>query len=200
MNNFGVDKEGCYMLPEDEGVYIYIEGSWQKYITEGPFVPEVDGVYILYFRNIKCPGCKTFDKIWSEFISTYTTAANYAVIQCNNFFIECSDYTASNSFIFYLVFETPQVVVVVIENGTPVYIEREVGVLSMNELIDFVLNIKERMSMYLVEEPSEEGEGIYVDLSKKNWKDIVDQLKKIIFGGKIPQELCTDEGCRIVIE
>lgn len=188
------------MLPEEEGVYIYAKKSWRKHVAEGPFVPEVDGIYVLYFRNIKCPGCKTFDKIWLEFVSTYTVAANYAVIQCKNFFIECSDSTASNSFIFYLVFETPQVVIAVIEDGVPVYIEREVGVLDMSKLIDFVLNVRERMSLSLTEESTEEGEGIYIDFSKKNWKDIVDQLKEIIFGGKIPRELCTDEGCKIVIE
>lgn len=188
------------MYPEDEGVYLYTEGRWQRLITEGPFVPEADGTYVIYFRNIKCPGCKAFDKVWLEFVSTYTSAANYAVIQCNNFFIECNDITASDSFVFYLIFETPQVVVVVIENGMPVYIEREAGVLSVGVLKDFVLNVKERMNLSFSEESTEEDEGIYVDFSKKNWKNIAEQLKKVIFGGKIPREVCTDEGCKIVIE
>lgn len=187
-------------LPSNDGVYIYELNKWRKIFIDGPFVPEINGIYVIYFRNLKCPGCKIFDDIWTKFISFYSTNANYVIIQCKNFFIECNNITASDSFIFYLAFETPQIIVVVTENGIPIYIEREIGVLSIDRIKDFVLNVRNRMMLTTSEECNEKEEGIYIDFSKKNWKEIVQQLKELIFKDKIPHETCTEEGCKIVIE
>lgn len=188
------------LLPNSDGVYVYEHGMWRKILAEGPFVPEMEGVYAIYFRNLRCPGCSVFDDIWLKFVSLYSANANYVVIQCKNFFVECNDITASDSFIFYLVFETPQVIVVVVKDDIPIYIEREVGVLSMEKLKDFILNVRDRISLEVPEEHEEIEEGIYIDFSKKNWREIAKQLRELIFKGKIPHEVCTEEGCKIVIE
>lgn len=186
-------------IPHEDGVYTYSNGKWTKVRVEGPYVPEVDGVYVLYFRNTKCGGCKAFDREWLNFISMYNSLAKYVLVQCRNFFIECSDAVASDSFIFYLVLETPQVLLIVVENGLPVYIEREVGVLTVDQLSNLVLNANNRMK-YALEEIEDEEEGVYIDLSTKNWKEVVEQLKKILIEGKVAHEICTSSGCRILIE
>lgn len=185
-------------MPSGDGVYLYSGGLWRRIRVDGPFVPEADGVYLLYFRNSRCPGCRAFDGVWQNFISSYASeGASYALVQCRSFFVECDDEVASDSFIFYLVFETPQVVVVVVENGLPVYIEREVGFVDEATLKDLVLNVRERMTVH--QEP-EEGEGIYIDLTRGSWKDVVEQLKKLMVEGRVPREVCTEEGCRIIVE
>lgn len=188
-------------IPNDDGIYMCYSDSFHKVVADGPFVPEVDGVYVIYFRNVMCPGCKAFDKVWQSFVSAYRDKAKYVVIQCKNFFHECKDSTASDSFIFYLVFETPQTIIIVVENSLPVYIEREVGFIDIDKLKDFVLNVRERMLMSMsMESEAEEGEGIYIDFSKRDWKEIVKELKKLILEGKSIREVCTAEGCRIVLE
>jgi hypothetical protein len=189
-------------LPDREGVYIYREGDWIRVSLEGPYVPDADGIYVLYFRNFKCSGCRAFDNTWLKFVYEQGSIYNFVMIQCSNFFFECNDVAASDSFVFYLIFETPQVLIVVVENGIPIYIEREVGVLSLETLRDFVFNVRDRMSRVQVEEEEglKEEEGIYIDFASKNWKEITEKLKKIIYEGRIPREVCTEYGCRIVIE
>lgn len=189
-------------MPVEDGVYLYSGGSWTRIRIVGPFVPDVDGVYLFYFRNSKCPGCKAFDRVWLDFTSSYAPeSVSYVLVQCRSFFIECSDEAAADSFIFYLVFETPQVVVVVVENGLPVYVEREAGFIDEATLKDLVLNVRERMAVHREPEEGEgEGEGLYIDLTKRDWKGIVEQLKKLIAEGRAPREVCTEDGCRIVID
>lgn len=189
-------------LPDEDGVYLYSDIKWERIYVDGPYVPEVDGVYAIYFRNRLCPGCRAFDETWAGFVTRYRSSATYAIAQCKNFFIECSDIAALDSFVFYLVFVTPQVVVVVIDNGIPVYVEREAGSLDEETLRDLVVNVRKRMEKTLSggSEEEEEGEGIYVDFSKKNWKEIVQQLKKLIIEGKTVREVCDIKGCRVVIE
>jgi hypothetical protein len=189
-------------LPNEEGIYLYRKGRWNRIFLEGPYVPEVDGIYLLYFRNFKCPGCKAFDNIWLKFINECSSISNYLIVQCNNFSFECKDVAASDSFIFYLVLETPQVIVVVVENNIPIYIEREVGVLTLNSLRNFALNVKKRMNVMPEEEGRslEEEESIYIDFTNKNWKEITEKLKKILFEGRIPKEICTESGCKVIIE
>uniref|UniRef100_A0A7C2ZN21 Thioredoxin n=1 Tax=Ignisphaera aggregans TaxID=334771 RepID=A0A7C2ZN21_9CREN len=186
-------------LPEEDGIYSYVGGRWQRLSVEGPLVPETDGIHVIYFRNSKCPGCRSFDGVWREFVQMHYSVVNIFVIQCKSFFVECSDSSASDTFVFYLVFETPQVVALVVESGYPVYIEREVGVLDAETLRSFVLGVRERMSTAPLDESGEEGEGIYIDISTKNWKKIVEQLKKLVIEGKALRELCDERGCKIVV-
>lgn len=197
-----ISKGKIMKLPDREGVYIYREGDWIRVSLEGPYVPDADGIYVLYFRNFKCSGCRAFDNTWLKFVDEQGSIYNFVMIQCSNFFFECNDVAASDSFVFYLIFETPQVLIVVVENGIPIYIEREVGVLSLETLRDFVFNVRDRMSRVQVEEEEglKEEEGIYIDFASRNWKEITEKLKKIIYEGRIPREVCTEYGCRIVIE
>ena len=190
-------------LPQEDGIYIYQNGAYERLKIEGPFVPERDGTYIIYFRNKRCPGCKAFDRKWNIFVKRFRTDfGSLAIVQCTNFFHECGDQAAADTFIFYLVFATPQIIVVIIENGVPVYVERELYFDSVESLENFVYGVHERRKQ-LESQPGEEleeGEGIYIDLSKKNWREIVEQIKKLVIEGKSLKEVCTESGCKLVVE
>ncbi|MCC6046224.1 MAG: hypothetical protein LM572_05535, partial [Ignisphaera sp.] len=124
-----------------------------------------------------------------------------ALVQCRNFFYDCESQEAADTFIFYLVLATPQVVLVIVENGMPVYIEREWHFETLKALEDFVYKVHERRKLAEESgESEEEGEGIFIDFSKRNWREIVEQLKKLVFEGRSLRELCNESGCRVVIE
>jgi len=189
-------------IPDVDGVYVYRGGNWERIVFEGPYVPSADGIYIIYFRNRSCPGCKGFDKLWNRFVAENGNGFKEAVlVQCTNFFFECSSQEAADTFIFYLVFATPQLVVVVIENGVPVYIEREVYFPDLDSLKNFVFGVNERRKRVSEESTEEsEEEGIYIDLNSKNWKDVVNKIKSIVLEGRNLKEICDEEGCKVVIE
>ncbi len=190
-------------LPEGDGVYEYDSGIWYKNVLQGPYVPSVDGIYLLYFRNRKCGGCKSFDRVFLGFIRDIDLR-KYGVrlIQCNNFFYDCGSQDAADTFIFYLVFSTPQIIVVVVENGLPIYIEREIGVIDEDRLRDFVMNLDNRRKEYSILATNEEDdeEGIYIDFSSRDWKSIVNRIKEELFRGRNIREVCNEDGCRISIE
>ena len=156
----------------------------------------------MYFRNKKCPGCKGFDKIWKRFIKEFDKSfGKLCIVQCTEFFYDCKAKDASDTFIFYLVFATPQVILTIIENGEPVYIEREYIFNSVEELKNFVYGVYERRKAYESQPHEEEsGEGLYIDLSSKNWKEIVEKIKKLIFEGRNIREVCDEEGCKLIVE
>lgn len=188
-------------IPDSDGIYIYRNGTLEKIVVDGPFVPVSDGIHVIYFRNRSCPGCKGFDKLWTRFLENSRGGFREAVVvQCKNFFFDCSSQDAADTFIFYLVFETPQLVVVVVENGSPVYIEREVYFPDLRSVEDFVYNVNERRKS-VSDESSEEGEeGIYIDLSSGNWKEIVNRLRAMILEGRNFREVCDENGCKIYVE
>ncbi len=192
-------------LPEEEGVYVYDHGEWHRVAVDGPFVPKEDGVYVYYFRNKKCPGCKAFDSTWLKAVGKADKEFHGVpvIIQCTNFFIECSDESAKDTFILFLVTITPQVLVLVVENGELRFVEREYSSLDYDELLQFVNEARKRMEMYLasegIEQEEGEGEGIYIELTG-DWKSIVEKLKRMLFEGRNLREICDESGCRVYVE
>lgn len=186
-------------LPREDGIYIY-DTVWRRVSVDGPFVPEEDGIYVLYFKNGKCPGCKAFDETWSRFVEGVRNLYRFVVVQCTEFFTNCSSGDAADTFVFYLVFETPQIVAIVVRDGVIAYLEREIGSLIYNRLRDFVVNIEERMNSYLErdEEVDSNEEGLYIDFSERNWKEIVRRIKALLNGREL-HEVCDEDGCRLVI-
>ncbi len=191
-------------LPEEEGVYVYDHGKWHRVAVDGPFVPKENGVYVYYFRNKKCPGCKTFDSIWLKAVDKAGKEFHGVpvIIQCTNFFIECGDESAKDTFILFLITVTPQVLVLVVENGELRFVEREYGSLDYNELMQFVNEARKRMETYLASEgieQEESEEGIYIELTG-DWKNIVEKLKRMLFEGRNLREICDESGCRVYVE
>lgn len=194
---------------EKDGVYVYNRNTFKwfkKQLTE-PYLPREDGLYLIYFRNRMCLGCKAFDKIWIEYVEKHKHNDNikeFIVVQCSNFFYECSDEIAADTFILYLVLETPQVIAIIVENKTPIYIEREISIDDIKKLEEFVNNIYSRVKEYLEENSSEQAEhdnnGLYIDFDLNNLKSVVSKIKKIIFEGKNPKEVCDEKGCRIIVD
>ena len=192
-------------MPKEDGVYIYNRGEWRRVSADGPFVPKEDGVYVYYFRNRKCPGCKSFDSTWLKAVDKAGRELHGipVIVQCTNFFIECGDESAKDTFILFLVTVTPQIMVLVVENSELRFVEREYGPLDYDVLIQFVNETRKRMESYLagkgMEQEESEGEGIYIELSG-DWKRVVEKLKRMLFEGKNLREICDESGCRIYVE
>lgn len=187
-------------LPKEDGVYVYSEGLWQRLRIEGPFLPDNDGVYLIYFRSPKCPGCKAFDRVWIEFVKSNAPRLSTVLVQCKELFASCDDEAARDTFILYLVLATPQILVAIVEGGELRYVEREVGTLSFEELRSFMLGARERMERATEEAHEEQEEGLYVELSREKLKEVIEALKKVLVEGKRLEYLCDEGTCRIVLE
>ncbi len=196
------------MIPEEEGVFVLNTRSkeWVKVVEDGPWVPREDGVYVVYFRNHICPGCKAFDRIWEELIEEHLNnlMATPALVQCHNFFFDCNDKTAADTFLLFLVNATPQVISLIVEGGELRYVERCYGfeVESIEDLLKFANEAKDRMRKYL-EEGVEEGEGEGQEelvVEGGNWKEVVEKLRKLLLEGRNVREVCDERGCRFVVE
>jgi len=192
-------------IPHEEGVYVFDRGSrrWTRIEVDGPWVPREDGTYLVYFRNKICPGCKGFDKLWRELVYERIDElqAVPAMVQCTNFFFNCSDRTAADTFILFLVNATPQVLVLVVEGGELRFMEREFVFDSVDDLIEFANGVRDRMAKYAAqgeEESAAGGEELFIE--GEDWKEIVEKIKKLLFEGKNIREICDERGCRYVVE
>ncbi len=196
------------MIPEEEGVFVFDKGSkeWRKVVEDGPWVPKEDGVYLAYFRNHICPGCKAFDRVWSELIEDRIEeiAAVPALVQCHNFFFDCNDKTASDTFLLFLVNATPQVVVLIVEEGELRFVERFYGfeIEDVGDLVKIANEARERMARYLEQGGEEEAEGGGEELVVEggNWKEVVEKLRQLLLEGRNVREVCDERGCRFVVE
>ncbi|NPA97370.1 MAG: hypothetical protein GXO32_07205 [Crenarchaeota archaeon] len=196
------------MIPEEEGVYVFNREarSWVKISEDGPWVPKEDGTYLAYFRNHICPGCKAFDRVWEELIEKCVDKLHAvpALVQCRNFFFDCSDRTASDTFLLFLVNATPQVIVMVVEGGELRYVERCYGfeIESVEDLLAFANEARERMRKYAEEgeAESEEESGEELVVEGGNWKEVVEKLRKLLLEGRNVREVCDERGCRFVVE
>lgn len=194
------------MIPEEEGVYVFDRESrrWVRVYEDGPWVPKEDGTYLTYFRNHVCPGCKAFDRLWEELVESAIDKleAVPALVQCRNFFFDCSDRTASDTFLLFLVNATPQVVVMIVENGDLRYVERCYGfeVEDVDDLLRFANEARERMAKYAEEGGAEEGGGEELVVEGGNWKEVVEKLRKLLLEGRNVREVCDERGCRFVVE
>jgi len=193
------------IVPDEDGVYVYDRSAkvWRRVFEDGPWVPREDGVYLAYFRNRVCPGCKAFDKLWEELVEgcVEELRATPAIVYCNNFFFDCRDKTAADTFLLFLVNATPQVVVMVVEGGDLRYVERGYGFEfeDVGDLLKFANEAVERMKSYTTSEKEEvEGEELVVEGG--DWKEVVEKLRKLILEGRNVREVCDERGCRFVVE
>jgi len=193
-------------VPADDGVYIFdaANGSWVR-VREAPFLP-LEGVYLYYFRNRVCPGCKAFDRVWDEALKQLRDVTP-VVVQCESFFYKCSDEAASYTFLLFLVDVTPQIVAVAVRNGVLIYAEREYGVVDiskMRELAERVVDVysgqAEPQSM-ADEDQDEEGTYIVVEeIRRDNARKIAEEIKRLILEGRTVREVCDESGCRFYID
>lgn len=194
------------VVPDEDGVYIFdkAERKWRRVVEDGPWVPREDGVYLAYFRNRVCPGCRAFDELWEELVEERIEdlRATPAVVYCNNFFFDCRDKTASDTFLLFLVNATPQVVVMIVEGGDLRYVERGYGFEfeNVDDLLRFANEAPERMKSYAREGAVEEAGGEELVVEGRNWKEVVEKLRKLILEGKNVREVCDERGCRFVVE
>ncbi len=192
-------------FPSDDGVYVFDKQtlSWQRVQIDGPWVPRDDGLYAVYFRNRRCPGCKAFDKVWHRFVMERVPRLNVgaALVQCNSFFYDCNDKCASDTFLLFLVNASPQVLVLIVEEGELVYVERHIGFADLDDLTSFVLDAPKRREELLKTQQEVKESGVEeLTVEGSDWKEIVEKLRKLILEGRNVREICDEEGCRYVIE
>lgn len=102
-----------FLLKSEEGVFIY---GKQKRKTKINYIPpwrsDKKHIYIVYFRNLKCPACRfLYDKIWITYLPKFTELAIPAEVTCEYFAKQCSDEWAKMEFLLTDVHATPTIAV-----------------------------------------------------------------------------------------
>jgi len=193
-------------VPADDGVYIFdaTNGGWVR-VREAPFLP-VEGVYLYYFRNRVCPGCRAFDRVWVEVLKQLR-GVTPVVVQCESFFYRCGDEAASYTFLLFLVDATPQIVAVVVRNGVLIYAEREYGVVDVSrirELVERAVDIYSgRAEPQPLADEGQDEEGAYIvveEIRRDNARKVAEEIKRLILEGRSIREICDESGCRFYID
>ncbi|MEM0021556.1 MAG: hypothetical protein QW039_03225 [Fervidicoccaceae archaeon] len=122
---------GTNPLVNVEGIYEYSGGQWKKINSNGTlWLPEGEGTYLIYFRNLNCPACQQFDTVWSEYFKSYLPKSPYNItpveIVCTFFSSSCSDPSAKATYsaienALGQYFGTPYLML--ISNGTFLYMD-----------------------------------------------------------------------------
>jgi len=120
---------GTSPLVNVEGIYEYSGGGWKKINSNGTvWLPQGEGNYLIYFRNLNCPSCQQFDAAWSEYFKSYLFKSPYNItpveVVCTYFSYSCSDPSAKALFSAFenalgQYFGTPYLVI--ISNGSFIY-------------------------------------------------------------------------------
>ena len=122
------------------GIYVYDRNNdvWILVRCEGePFVPDKDGVYVIYFDNTKCPACRKYDNIWFPFVQKYAKQnpdMHFVIVLCEWFARNCKSEAAAGTFRKYDVHASPTTIFLYVKNGKEVYNEKYEGVLYEFEL------------------------------------------------------------------
>lgn len=134
--------------PPDNGVFVFKNNSWIK-IRNDFWYPKEDGIYVVFFMNTRCPACKRYwDSAISKFLennaSRLRDKLRIIYVKCDWFARECSDDTAKNTFLIYLVSASPTTIVIKVEKGEGVYAERYEGKLPYDKLVSVIQEFEER--------------------------------------------------------
>ncbi len=122
------------------GVYVYNKEKKAWVLTQtsgGPFKPEKDGLYVVYFGNTRCPACKAYDTIWYPYVELLgwkLEDVEFVVVLCEWFTHKCFSEAARNSFKEYNVKASPTTLFVCLKNGEKVFEEKVEGVKDMKFL------------------------------------------------------------------
>jgi len=138
--------------PPENGVFLFKNGSWVK-VNNDFWYPKEDGVYVVFFMNVRCPACKRYwnlaiSKFLEKDITKFGNKLRIIYVKCDWFAKECRDETAKNTFLVYLVSASPTTIIIKVEKGKGIYAERYEGRLPYDKLIAIVQEFGERVKKY----------------------------------------------------
>ncbi len=122
------------------GVYIYDKkkNKWVLISTDGEhYVPDEDGVYVIYFDNTRCPACRIYDLSWYTYIKLFgkdLEDVNFVIILCEWFARNCKSEAAKKSFEYYNIHASPTTVLLYVKNGKVVLEDRFEGAKKLDFL------------------------------------------------------------------
>jgi len=132
---------GLYIYDKKSDKWIYIEVSIDY------FQPRMDGVYVIYFDNAKCPACRVYDIHWFPYVRLLGSSLDnvyFIVILCNWFARDCNSSIASKTFEHYNVHASPTTILLSVKNGEIVDKEIVEGVKTLDKLAELVESFMSR--------------------------------------------------------
>lgn len=126
------------------GIYVYDKArdKWVLIrVDDGPFRPDRDGFYIVYFDNTKCPACRIYDLTWYPYVKLIGSSMEntyFYIILCDWFAHECRSEAARNSFKHYDVHASPTTLLLYVENGEVKAQEKIEGTKPLDKLASII--------------------------------------------------------------
>jgi thiol-disulfide isomerase/thioredoxin len=107
------------------GVYVWNGTSFEPLNVSGSvFVPQGDGVYVLYFHNNQCPVCRRFEPVLVEALrSEGVGAGRFYMVVSDWFWEKYTDSVVAETFKFFNISKSPTVLLVEVREGKVVRAE-----------------------------------------------------------------------------
>lgn len=143
------------------------------------FIPKVDGYYVIYFDNARCPACRKYDLHWFPYVRQNAGRLHdhyFIIALCEWFARECKSPVASNTFTYYAVHASPTTILLYVKGGSEVYRETYDGYLKTDELEKVVGGFKARAEAH--------EKGLKVSKPIEEGTDIIKLLRQLLAGAK----------------
>ncbi|MET1159871.1 MAG: hypothetical protein ABWW65_02820 [Thermoprotei archaeon] len=131
-------------IDNPHGIYLYDKNSskW-LYIDPGTeyFKPRMDGIYVVYFDNTRCPACRVYDIHWFPYVTLIGSNLEnvyFVIVLCEWFARNCRSSIASNTFKHYDIHASPTTLLLYVKNGEIADQEKVEGVKTMDKLASIV--------------------------------------------------------------
>lgn len=122
------------------GIYIYDKkkDKWVLIRTGGGYyIPEKDGIYVIYFDNTRCPACRMYDLSWYTYIRLFgkdLEDVNFVIVLCDWFARKCRSEAAKKTFEHYDIHASPTTVLLYVKNGKVVLEDKFEGAKKLDYL------------------------------------------------------------------
>jgi len=125
------------------GIYVYDKdkGKWVLVETSGPPEFRKNGVYVIYFDNIRCPACRVYDIHWFPYVTLIGSSLKdvyFIIVLCEWFARRCRSEAASSTFKKYDIHASPTTVIVGVRDGNVIDKEKVEGVKTMDKLASMI--------------------------------------------------------------
>jgi len=163
------------------GIYFYdkFRDLWVLFSTRDadPFVPRVDGYYVMYFDNARCSACRKYDLHWFPYVRRVSRELKdhyFLIVLCNWFARDCNSSSASITFTYYAVHASPTTVLLYVKDSKERYKESYDGYLKTEELEKVVGGFRSRADAF--------ERGVKVPKPIEEGSDIIKLLRQILLG------------------
>lgn len=168
------NPHGLYIYDRERDVWILFSSKHGDV-----FIPRVDGYYVIYFDNARCPACRKYDLHWFPYVKQNASRFpdhHFIIVLCEWFARECKSPVASNTFTYYAVHASPTTVLLYVKDGKEIYRESYDGYLKTEELEKVIGGFKERTHAF------ERGEKVSKPIEDES--DIIKLLRQILSGAR----------------